>query len=427
MNPPLDPLPFELEPIRMCSPAKVKIENYDQAQEVHILFTATREVESWLNVTAGNLNNGQHDQPHGDEEGEDEDMMEDDYDSLSDFDPSSFDEDDDDEEDGETSDSDDDHEMNGQHPAQPQDANTTTNTNTLKAYWIRELICQTQHGHVYTHVYRATVLYKSDLHWVETNQQVAIKLMAWECIRASRNGRLSEDFVKEIAALQYLSNFLTNNNNHDDNGEESSQQSHVMTANTIMANSSHVFIVMPYCAGGDIVKRVTESTHYRFTEATAKYWFRQMLTGLRTLQRAHLCHRDLSPENFIILDETTLVIDFGMCLRIPYSEDGTRRHLISSQRPCGKKPHMPPEIYLGRAFDGHAVDIWSTGTVLLFMLTGRRLVVPPLRDGVFDNVEPTELGLSDAAMDLLRRIFRLRPEDRLTLDEICAHQFLQSS
>jgi hypothetical protein len=420
----------------MCSPAKVKIENYDKAQEVHILFAATKRVESWLNETAGSLNNnGQHHQTHGDEAEDDDDdddddimMNDDDDDSLSDFDSSSssFDDDDDEQEnDDETSGSDDDHEMNGHHhPAQPQDANPPTNT--LKAYWMRERIRKTQHGHVYTYVYRATVLYKSDLYWVETNQQVAIKRMAWECIQASRNERISEDFVKEIAALQYLSNFLNEENNHDDNGDELSQRSHVMTANTIMANSSHVFIVMPYCAGGDIVERVAKSTNDRFTEATAKYWFRQMLTGLRTLQRAHLCHRDLSPENFIILDDKTLVIDFGMCLRIPYSEDGSRRHLISRQRPCGKLPHMPPEIFRPRPFDGHAVDIWSTGTVLLFMLTGRRLKVPPLQDGVFDNVAPSELELSDEAMDLLRRIFRLRPEDRLTLDEILAHQFLQS-
>ena len=80
--------------------------------------------------------------------------------------------------------------------------------------------------------------------------------------------------------------------------------------------------------------------------------------GLETLQRLKLCHKDLSPENLMILNSRTelnnignyivnnkrsLVIDFGMCLRIPYSEDGMtysehgqQMHLITRRHPCGK-------------------------------------------------------------------------------------------
>ena len=56
-----------------------------------------------------------------------------------------------------------------------------------------------------------------------------------------------------------------------------------------------------------------------------------------------MCHRDLSPENVILLDNTSLVIDFGMCLRIPYSKDGmtysehgTMMHRTRRKHPCGK-------------------------------------------------------------------------------------------
>ncbi|KAL7456353.1 LOW QUALITY PROTEIN: hypothetical protein ACHAWC_007877 [Mediolabrus comicus] len=403
---------------------------------------------------------------------------------------------------------------NGQHHTQPQDASnnnkntsstTTPTTTRMKAYWIRELLVETQHGHVKTQVFRATVLYKSDLHWEVAKssppsssfnnnhsneqqqqqqqvQEVAIKRMSWECIQASRAHRISEDFIKEIAALQYLSSAINNNNsninsmmvaaatindgsssnNVVENGAKHQQQQqqqslsslkqhHVMTADTIMANQSHVFIVMPYCSGGDIFQRVSQQPNFRFTESQSKYWFRQMLIGLRTLQSCQLCHRDISPENFIIMDDSvTLVIDFGMCLRIPYStmtedngEEGsgtlnttasntttttTTRHLIKRQMACGKLPHMAPEIRYQRPFDGYAVDIWSTGTVLLFMLTGKRLDGPPRHPEHFFRLLDlrTEYGVSDDAMDLLRRIFRDRPEDRATLEEIWSHPFLQT-
>ena len=74
---------------------------------------------------------------------------------------------------------------------------------------------------------------------------------------------------------------------------------------------------------------------------------------------------------------------------------------------------MAPELLKKRPFDGHAVDIWagvsveytiflnlykmsliffhvcvpSAGTILLFMLTGKRLQNPPLVDRAFDNID----------------------------------------
>ena len=83
---------------------------------------------------------------------------------------------------------------------------------------------------------------------------------------------------------------------------------------------------------------------------------------------------------------------------------------------------MSPELYRKLPFDGHAVDIWAAGTILLFMLTGKRLQNPPLIDRAFDGVE---LGISHDAMDLLRKMFRLDPKDRLCLEEIKNHPFVR--
>jgi serine/threonine protein kinase len=82
---------------------------------------------------------------------------------------------------------------------------------------------------------------------------------------------------------------------------------------------------------------------------------------------------------------------------------------------------MSPEIYRKLPFDGHAIDVWAAGTVLLFMLTGKRLSNPPLIDRAFEGVE---LGLSHEATDLLRKMFRLEPKDRLTLEQIKMHPFV---
>ena len=85
------------------------------------------------------------------------------------------------------------------------------------------------------------------------------------------------------------------------------------------------------------------------------------------------------------------------------------------------QPHIAPEIYRKLPFDGHAIDVWAAGTVLLFMLTGKRLSNPTLIDRAFEGVE---LGLSYDATDLLRKMFRLDPNDRLALQQIQQHPFV---
>jgi serine/threonine protein kinase len=50
---------------------------------------------------------------------------------------------------------------------------------------------------------------------------------------------------------------------------------------------------------------------------------------------------------------------------------GIIRRLIKPQGQCGKLRYMSPEIFVNREpFDGYAIDMWTCGTILFFMLTG---------------------------------------------------------
>ncbi|KAL7551426.1 hypothetical protein ACHAWF_014615 [Thalassiosira exigua] len=275
---------------------------------------------------------------------------------------------------------------------------------------------QNHHGAFVTHIHYARVLHKADLHWVASDEEVAVKTVSWECVRRCR-GQLSEDFMKEVQALQFTSEWHRRRG-----GGATCADTHVMAADTIMSSETHIYIVMPYCRDGDLCERVGMHEESRLGEEECRRWFRQILKGLETLQAMGICHRDLSPENLIIIGDKTLVIDFGMCLRIPYSDEG-RRHLLERQPPCGKLPHMAPETYLKLPFDGHAVDLWASGTILLFMLTGKRLHNPPLVDRALDGVD---LDISEEAMDLLKKMMRLEAADRPNLDEVKNHPFVSN-
>lgn len=393
-QPPLDAPSFQPATVRNCVQAPVRIKDVETSQEVLILTPVTRTVDSILHVDPDiPIGNG-------------EEMSDSD---LSDFSETSSSESDDDDMDAA------DQEL---RKPQPQDIHTNgggiRSGAPMKAYWLIKdrPLCVNHHGILISYIYYAKVLQKYDYMWELTGEEVAIKSIPWRCIRRCQN-RLSEDVIKEVAALEYCAKW------HQAESAEICD-THILTAAMVMSNETNLYIVMPYCAGGDLCQRVAENEATRLTEDECRFWFRQILEGLQTLQLMQICHRDLSPENMIIFDNKSLVIDFGMCLRIPHSHSGM--HLITPQLPCGKLPHMAPELLRKIPFDGHAVDIWAAGTILLFMLTGKRLQNPPLIDRAFDSVD---LSVSYEAMDLLRKMFRLDPDDRLSLEQIKNHNWVR--
>ena len=159
-----------------------------------------------------------------------------------------------------------------------------------------------------------------------------------------------------------------------------------------------------------------------------------------------VCHRDLSLENVLVDDDNCLIIDMGMCLRVPYDTGshnseivdvthGLRRRLLKPQGVCGKHNYMSPEVYNNTEnFDGFAIDLWAAGVILYIMLTG----FPPydqasLTDQRFElivngrlveQLNNWDLHPSPEAGDLLQRMLRLHPRDRLTLAEIMAHPWI---
>lgn len=89
-------------------------------------------------------------------------------------------------------------------------------------------------------------------------------------------------------------------------------------------------------------------------------------------------------------------------------------------------------------FDGHAVDIWALGPILFAMVTG----FPPWQiadksdewfwylacqseGNVHLACQHLRLELSDEIVELLQRMFRIKPRERLGLEQIRAHPWMQ--
>jgi len=277
-----------------------------------------------------------------------------------------------------------------------------------------------------------------NLAWVTTNEYVAIKISS---LSMMAQFQAQDSPLKEVACLQLVGDDHPN----------------IISCREALKDSSHLYLILPFCHGGSLLATVAHTGRGQgLEEEEARYWFLQILQGLYGLQSKGICHRDLSLEN-IVLDndkQDCLIIDFGMSLSVPYTgiqarrsrdidcitdvSTGMIRRLIRPQGTCGKYLNMSPEIYANEEpFDGFAIDLWAAGAMLFIMLTGfPPWDTPQISDALFEVMVTGKMGeqlrawdveLTSEALDLLQRMFRLKPNERLTLAEVMSHPWVTNA
>ena len=257
--------------------------------------------------------------------------------------------------------------------------------------------------------------------------------MSWAKIHQLR-GRHLEDPVKEIAALDFIGN----------------SSPYVIGSIEIVQDDNFLYSIMPYCNGGDLytkaMNEIASAESGRLSEMQARRWFRHILKGLNHMQKKGVCHRDLSLENILIHDNRCVIVDMGMCLRVPHADPcndnhttdasaGTIRRLMHAQGQGGRWTYMAPEVVArDDKFDGFAIDLWSAGVILFIMLVGRAPWAMAIdsdvhfsnfsNGGVRKTLQHWNVPISEEACDLLQGMMWRDPRKRLTLAQVFNHAWV---
>jgi serine/threonine-protein kinase len=141
---------------------------------------------------------------------------------------------------------------------------------------------------------------------------------------------------------------------------------------------------------------------------------------LSALQHAHehnIVHRDVKPENIVISNGRTILLDFGIAKAIA---DSASENLTRSGVALGTCTYMSPEQIRGLKDIDYRSDLYSLACVLFECLTGRAPFVHKVEGIVLQKhlteppprVETLRLDAPGALADVIDRALAKEPEDR---------------
>lgn len=180
-------------------------------------------------------------------------------------------------------------------------------------------------------------------HDIKNNRTVAIKILKDEF---SRNGEFIRRFKNESKAIAVLSH------------------PNIVKVYDVSFGDVMQYIVMEYI-DGITLKEYLEQQENKIDWKMAVYFTSQILKAMQHAHEKGIVHRDVKPQNMMLLQDGTIkVTDFGIAR---FSNTETR---TMTDKAIGSVHYIAPEQARGDRTDGKS-DVYSIGVMLYEMLTGQ--------------------------------------------------------
>ncbi|XP_076642183.1 polo like kinase SAK isoform X1 [Halictus rubicundus] len=197
----------------------------------------------------------------------------------------------------------------------------------------------------------------------------------------------------------------------------------VLELYTFFEDANYVYLVLELCHNGELQRFLKTQGSCALPEEHAGRIIRQVVQGLLYLHSHQILHRDMSLSNLLLSrDMQVKIADFGLATQLTRPDE---KHLTM----CGTPNYISPEVAT-RSSHGLEADVWSLGCMLYTLLVGN----PPFdtdavkstltRVVMADYVMPHHL--SDNAKDLIDKLLKKNPKERIRLRDIPKHPFIMN-
>ena len=187
-------------------------------------------------------------------------------------------------------------------------------------------------------------------------------------------------------------------------------------------DNNYCYFIMEYISKGNMFGLIPQDKKKRISSQVVASLMKDIISAVYFLHNMNppIIHRDIKPENVLLTEKLTAKLtDFGWS---NYIQEDEKRTTV-----CGTPIYLAPEIIKEKGHD-EKVDIWCIGVLLFELSTG----TVPFPGNDIETLESNILKLKIQwpkdinidAKNLISKILKLDPNDRISLPEMLNHHFI---
>lgn len=186
-------------------------------------------------------------------------------------------------------------------------------------------------------------------------------------------------------------------------------------------DEKRVYLLMEYPVNGELYKLL--KARGPLNDILASHYIYQMADALDFMHQRNIMHRDVKPENILIgFNNIIKLTDFGWSIISPR---GTKRKTL-----CGTIDYLSPELLTSREYDDK-VDVWALGVLAYELVANSPPFEEDSKDLTCKRIVRGDLRfpetVSSDAKDLISKLLRHRPKDRISLRDVKRHPWIMKN
>ncbi|XP_069313042.1 aurora kinase C-like [Eulemur rufifrons] len=184
-------------------------------------------------------------------------------------------------------------------------------------------------------------------------------------------------------------------------------------------DAHRVYLILEYAPRGELYTELQKSQ--KLDEQRTATIIEDLADALTYCHDKKVIHRDIKPENLLLgFRGEVKIADFGWSVHTP----SLRRNTV-----CGTLDYLPPEMIEGRTYAAK-VDLWCIGVLCYELLVGSPPFESASHDETYRRILKVDvrfpLSMPLGAQDLISKLLRYNPQDRLPLTQIPKHPWVRA-